>query len=110
MDKLSNVTDKMISGGVELFGNIIDKIILYGSYARGDFDEESDVDIMFILNCGASELSRYRDSICELSSDIGLDNDIMVSILLKDSETFYKWIDVLPFYQNVQREGVVLYG
>lgn len=110
MDKLSNVTDNIVDGGVKIFGNMIDKIILYGSYARGDYDEESDVDIMFILNCKDSELSHYRESICELSSDVGLDNDIMVSVLLKDKATFDKWLDVLPFYQNVEREGVVLYG
>ena len=88
----------------------IDKIILFGSYARGDYDEESDVDIMMLLNCSEYETSEYRKIVCRLSSDLSLENDVMVSLMLNDKVSFYDRMDILPFYQNVQREGVLLYG
>ena len=93
-----------------LYGSHVKKIILYGSYARGDYDEESDVDIMMLLNCSECETSDYRKTVCRLSSDLSLENDVMVSLMLNDKVTFYERMDILPFYQNVQREGVVLYG
>ncbi|MBQ9609211.1 MAG: nucleotidyltransferase domain-containing protein [Lachnospiraceae bacterium] len=104
-DKINEITHEVVKGGVELLGDKIDKIVLYGSYARGDYDEESDVDIMFLLDCKDTEISNYRQKLSELSSRIGLDYDIFVSLFLKDKETFYKWLDVLPFYQNVQKDG-----
>lgn len=109
-DILNIITQEVVKGGVELLGDKIEKIVLYGSYARGDYDDESDVDIMFLLDCKDTEISSYRERISRLSSRIGLDHDIFVSIFLKDTETYYKWLDVLPFYQNVQKDGVVLYG
>lgn len=48
---------------IKLFGEKIECIILYGSYARGDFDLESDVDIMVLLNCNQEEIKEKRKEI-----------------------------------------------
>lgn len=88
----------------------IDKIVLYGSCARGDYDWESDIDIMIIMNCGKEKILQYRKQISKIASRIGLKNDIEVSILLRDKDTFKKNEEVLPFYKNIQKEGVALYG
>lgn len=109
-ENIENVTKGVVNRGLELLGDKIDKIILFGSYARGDYDEESDVDIMMLLNCSENETSEYRKIVCRLSSDLSLENDVMVSLMLNDKVSFYNRMDILPFYQNVQREGVLLYG
>ncbi|MBQ8085707.1 MAG: nucleotidyltransferase domain-containing protein [Lachnospiraceae bacterium] len=109
-ENIENVTKGVVNRGLELLGDKIDKIILFGSYARGDYDEESDVDIMMLLNCSENETSEYRKIVCRLSSDLSLENDVMVSLMLNDKVSFYDRMDILPFYQNVQREGVLLYG
>lgn len=90
----------------EKFGNKLDKVILYGSYARGDYDNESDIDIIVIARVDAIELRGFNRAFCELASELGLRYDIMVSVMLKDSETFNKYCDVLPFYKNVLKEGI----
>lgn len=92
----------------ELLKEDIDKIVLYGSCARGDYDRESDIDIMIIMNCGKEKILRYRKQISKIASRIGLKNDIEVSILLRDKDTFKKNEAVLPFYKNIQKEGVAL--
>ena len=109
-DNINNLTQEIVDGGIELLGDKISKIVLYGSYARGDYDNESDIDIMFLLNCNEQDISKYRKKMCRLSSRIGLDYNIMVSLFIKDKDSFYDRLDVLPFYQNVEREGIVLYG
>ncbi|MBR1598931.1 MAG: nucleotidyltransferase domain-containing protein [Lachnospiraceae bacterium] len=83
--------------------------MFFGSYARGDFEEDSDVDIILLLNCQRADLPKYRKMLSEVSSDASLDNDVTVSLIVNDKETFYGKMDILPFYQNVQKEGVVLY-
>ena len=80
--------------------------ILYGSYARGDYDEESDMDIMVLADVPRAELGRYKTPFLRLASELGLANDILISITLKDRETFERYLSAVPFYQAVRREGV----
>ena len=108
--ELQTVTQSVIQDTVELLAEKIYKIILYGSYARGDFDLESDVDIMIILDESPEEIRKYRKEVSRIASRISLANDVEVSLLLIDRKSFEERLDILPFYQNVQREGVALYG
>jgi len=108
--ELQTVTQSVIQATVELLADKIYKIILYGSYARGDFNLESDVDILIILDCKQEEIRTYRKEVSRIASRISLANDIEVSLLLIDKQSFEERLEFLPFYQNVQREGVALYG
>ena len=108
--ELQVITKSVVSSVIDLVSDKIYKIVLYGSYARGDFTPESDIDIMVILDCSKEEVLSYRKQIIRLASDIGLEHDIMLSIALRDKESFYANQAILPFYQNVEKEGVELYG
>ncbi len=79
---------------------------LYGSYARGDFDSESDVDILLTVDIAPAELAGYRTRISEISSDMSLAYDVTVSITVKPLEQFRRYSDILPYYKNVLREGI----
>ena len=91
-------------------GESLREIILYGSYARGDYDDESDIDIMVLADIGDSEERKLQKSLDKISGDVSLDNDITVSILLKDKRLFSSRVGVLPFYRNIAMEGVEVYG
>ena len=43
---VNTILDEFVNGVNEILGNRMKKIILYGSYARGDFQKNSDIDIM----------------------------------------------------------------
>lgn len=103
------VTNEVVEQAVELLQDDIYKIYLYGSYARGDFDSESDVDIMIVLNCDKAAVKNYRKQISIIASRIGLKNDVEVSLLLRDKESFETGQEILPFYRNIVREGVTIY-
>lgn len=108
--ELQKITQTVVQSVLEVMEDKIYKIVLYGSYARGDFDTESDVDIIILLDCEEKELRNYRRRIAILASRISLENDIEVSLLLKNRASFENRRTVLPFYQNIENEGVVLYG
>ena len=108
--ELQVITRSVIDGASELMENKIYKIILYGSYARGDFDSESDVDIMILFDGTLEEAKGYRKQLSRLASRIGMANDIEVSLLVRDKSSFESGLTILPFYQNVQNEGIVIYG
>ena len=79
------------------------KIILFGSVARGDDTEESDIDIL-IIRANSDELS---DEINSAVVDIILEKDEFISPHVMSEEHFNKTIDY-PFLTNVLKEGVVI--
>ena len=89
-----------------LFGSKLKDIYLYGSYARGDYDSESDIDIMLTLDLTERQIYQYRDSLITIASDLSLKYDITVSILTRPVKVFYKYTEFIPFYQNVLNEGI----
>ncbi len=108
--KVQVITTSVMESVFTLLSDKLYKVVLYGSYARGDYTPESDIDIMIVLNCPKEEVLSYRKEISRLSSRIGLEHDIMVSILLRDKESFENGKKILPFYQNIMKDGVELYG
>ena len=59
---------------------------------------------------GVDEIVKYRSDIYGVAYDIEFDNnfDVTISPLVKNIDKFNYWLEALPFYMNVQREGVVL--
>ena len=110
--KISSIIDEFVNGVKKILGNRVKKIILYGSYARGDYNKSSDIDIMILTDLSDDEIVKYRDKIWDYAYDIEFDNnfDIELSPLVKNIEKYNKRIDIIPFYYNVQKEGVVLNG
>ena len=99
---LSSVSQK----ARETFDDALKSVILFGSYARGDYDGESDIDIMVLVDMPAEKLASYRKAMIELSTDLDLEYDVFISIKLQDLSTFEAWKNTLPFYRNVLTEGV----
>ncbi len=76
----------------------------------GDYQKNSDIDLMILTDLNDDELIEYRMKIRELACDFELDNDIIISPLVKNIKKYNNRIDIIPFYSNVQKEGVVLHG
>lgn len=94
----------------EIFGDRLSKIILYGSYARGDFRENSDVDIMILVRIPDEEIIEFEDRVYDFVFDIQMDTGTDISAIIKNEEHFEYWVDTLPFYRNVRDEGIILNG
>ncbi|MBQ8699948.1 MAG: nucleotidyltransferase domain-containing protein, partial [Schwartzia sp.] len=85
----------------EIYGNTLNKIILYGSYARGDYKNDSDIDIMILLNVPHEQ---ERDKIRELidaTCDFNMEHNLDIQPIPKSDTLFQKWQNVLPFYKNI---------
>ncbi len=81
---------------------------LYGSYARGDFKQNSDIDIMILANVEPEEVSIYADKIYDLTYDFEVDYDIEINPTLQSQKTYDYWKEVYPFFINIEKEGVVV--
>ena len=102
---LNNLMKETYSALSSVFGEKLDEVWLYGSYARGDFDAESDIDIMALVDLPKEQLATYRRKVSDLSSDLDLKYDVLLSIKLQDKATFLRFSNTLPLFQNVMREG-----
>ena len=94
----------------KIYGTHVCQIILYGSYARGDFKEDSDVDIMILLDISESDLKVYSKQLSYMTYDFNMDYDVDIKPIAKCESHFKKWVKNYPFYANVDKEGVILYG
>ena len=94
----------------DILGDKLTKIILYGSYARGDYKENSDIDIMILTTLTDEEIRRIKTDIYDLAFDFQMEYDTDINVIVKNEEHFNYWLGALPFYDNVQREGIVLNG
>lgn len=111
-NNIEQIINEFTNKVTKLLGNHLKQIILYGSYARGDFNENSDIDIMILTDFLDKELEDNLEKIIEIAYDIEYNNNftIHLSPLVKNIDKFNYWLEALPFYMNVQKEGVVLNG
>jgi len=88
----------------KLYGKRLKKIILYGSYARGQAnDEHSDIDLAVVLE-GTVEPCREIDRMIDIITDINLDYDVLLSVY-PVSEQDYDSVNS-PLLLNLRREGI----
>ena len=107
---IQSLIEKYVIEIQKIYGTHLKRIILYGSYARGDFKADSDVDIMILLDMTDLELKKYSQQLSYMTFDFNLDNDIDIKPIAKSENHFKKWNMNYAFYANIQREGVILYG
>lgn len=90
----------------QLLGDKLSKVILYGSYARGDYQKYSDVDIMILVKMSDKDIKKIENSVYDLAFDIELETGVNLSPIIKDENQYEYWVDTLPFYRNVRDEGI----
>lgn len=92
----------------EIFGDKLVEVILFGSYARGDYDKESDVDVTILADISQGSETSYYPQIVKAMGEI--DEEFEYSVLLSpvviSSQLFDEWKNDLPFYKNIVSEGV----
>jgi predicted nucleotidyltransferase len=108
--EITEISELAVQSLIGIFKDKLDRIILFGSYSRGDFDEDSDIDIMVLVNEEAEKLKKYDEAISELISDYCIKYGVLYSIVIKSKNQFDYYSGVLPFYKNIVSEGFVLYG
>ena len=92
----------------KMMGNSLDSVIVYGSYARGDYSELSDIDVMLLVSLGEEEIKEISDQISDLAFDFMMKYGVDISPVITNIEHFNYWVDNLPYYRNVRDEGVRL--
>jgi predicted nucleotidyltransferase len=87
----------------ELYGERLSQLILFGSQARGDATEDSDVDVLVVLE-GDFDHSKELDRISFITADMMMTCSKLISAVVVSKKDFEARNRRL--YQNAAREGI----
>ena len=80
--------------------------ILFGSYARGDADAGSDIDVLLLVDASRQDISARNWQVGDLAAELLLEHGIVVSPIVENRDYFNKNLELSPFYRNIDSEGV----
>ena len=108
--KLKNILQELSELLHKVYGNRLKSVILYGSVARGTQTEDSDVDIMVLIDGTDAQLREYDEKLSDVSTELALKYMKVFSIIDVKYQEYQDWKSVSPFYRNVDKERVVVYA
>ena len=83
------------------------KILLYGSYARGDFHKESDIDLLVLVKKNSITLAEEK-AIRYSLYDVEIDTGNIISPIIRAEKNWEEGRYLTSLYENIQTDGVLL--
>lgn len=102
---LNDILDEIILALKEKFNSSLKNVILYGSYARGDYRHYSDVDLLIIVDIPHAEA---MEIITDITAKYIDSHELIINALNRTSEEFKH--SNAGLFSEVEKEGIVLYG
>ena len=74
----------------------------------GDYNNSSDIDILVLTDYKPSQFYSVLKKLSNMTYDIELDYNVILIPLINNIKNYNDEVDTIPFYANIQKEGVVL--
>lgn len=88
----------------KLYGDELAELILFGSHARGDFHDESDIDFAVVLKNPETRGAPEIFKISPVSTELGLKYSELISVLPISSKRLIT--SMVPVFQEIRKEGI----
>ena len=86
------------------------RVVLFGSKVRGDFDSESDLDLLIVVRMTEGDYWQYWNEIVNIAGAIELDYNLVVSLIIKNEQDYLTMCADQPLLaRNIQQDGVELW-
>ena len=105
--KLDKILSEVKKQAYNIYHEYLSNMILYGSWARGEAAEGSDIDILLVLKGRNTLNDKYRKLI-NVVGDIELNHSTEISVITVSENQYRK--NKMPFFRNVKNEGIELSG
>ena len=103
---LNEITSAVVNSYREVFGSDLIDVFLYGSYARGENEDDSDIDYAAIVKGDRLELQEKVKKVWTVAFEVGLEKDVIISPTVIPYSEFEKYKSKLPYYRNINMEGI----
>ncbi len=100
------IIKQLCDGIYPLFPESKIDVILFGSYARGNSEEGSDIDLMLLVDSSREEIAKKNRLIGNVAGDLLVEYGIQVSPIVENRTWFNKNVGVIPRFRNILREGI----
>ena len=101
--QLKEIIAKTRLGLENLYGEQLDRLILFGSQARGDARPDSDIDLLIVLK-NSFDYSQKSDRISYLIADICLEHTVVISCVFATLQKYQEYDGGL--FRNIRQEGM----
>ena len=92
------------------YGGDLEHVVLFGSKARGDFNSESDLDVLVVVSMRSGEYRRYWNEIVDIACDVELEYNVVISPIIKEAAIYAKMRSQgLLLTRNIEQDGVSLW-
>ena len=109
-EKRRKILSRFVDEVKKIYDKNLKKVILYGSYARGDFRDYSDIDVLVLLDFDEETLQNHKKELSDLTYDFGVAHNIEISAQSESYLQYLGWQKVHPLYKNIENDGVILYA
>lgn len=103
-ERIKQLISRIKAHLIKIYGGKIKKVILYGSFVRGEATSDSDIDILVLVDQSLNPFE-VRESLSDLLFDILLDEGELISVIAVPEHLFENYNS--PFMLNVKKEGVI---
>ena len=104
--QIPEILSKLCADIAPLFPGETLQPILFGSYARGDTKYGSDLDVLILVDASRQEIADRQRAVANVAGDLLVEHGIPISPIVENRAFYHHWLPVLPFFQNIQREGI----
>ncbi len=108
-DKIEFINNDVVAAYKSIYGNDLETIYLYGSYARNEEADDSDIDYIGLINRTQEKIKKSIYELWDCTGDIDLDHNVVVSAMAVESKDFKKNCRTYPYYINVLKDGIKIY-
>lgn len=86
------------------------KIYVYGSCARGDFTDDSDIDVAILTDCNRLEAKKFDGILMDIVTDIAMETNAIVEYICIPEREFSEKKSWYSYFKNIESEGMIIYG
>lgn len=107
-ETINTVKKEAASLASEVMCDDLVEVILYGSCARGDYTDDSDIDIALITKCDRMEAKKYTDALASIATTLAMKYFAVVNFVCLPSDEYSEKKTWYEYYGNINREGELL--